>query len=42
MFGAAGSGAFQDRFGRRLAFGLGGVVSAVGMSFTWIYTTISN
>ncbi|KAH7386037.1 general substrate transporter [Pyrenochaeta sp. MPI-SDFR-AT-0127] len=30
MIGAAGSGAFQDRFGRRLAFGLGGLVSAIG------------
>lgn len=30
MIGAAGSGAFQDRFGRRMAFIMGGVVSAIG------------
>lgn len=30
MMGAATSGGFQDRFGRRWSFILGGVVSAVG------------
>lgn len=31
MIGAAGSAPFQDRFGRRMAFVLGGAISAVGM-----------
>jgi SP family general alpha glucoside:H+ symporter-like MFS transporter len=30
MIGAAGSAAVQDRFGRRMAFIMGGVVSAIG------------
>lgn len=30
MMGAAGSGAFQDRFGRRMAFVLGGILTAIG------------
>ena len=30
MTGAAGSATFQDRFSRRMAFIMGGVVSAIG------------
>lgn len=30
MLGATASGAFQDKFGRRFAFGLGGILSAIG------------
>lgn len=30
MMGAALSAPFQDRFGRRMAFVLGGIVSAIG------------
>lgn len=33
MLGATASGAFQDKFGRRFAFGLGGIVSAIGTYF---------
>ncbi|KAJ8108536.1 hypothetical protein OPT61_g8106 [Boeremia exigua] len=35
MIGAAGSAPFQDRFGRRMAFILGGVVSAIGTAFAY-------
>ncbi|KAF9690981.1 hypothetical protein EKO04_011264 [Ascochyta lentis] len=35
MIGAAGSAPVQDRFGRRTAFVLGGVISAIGTAFAY-------
>jgi SP family general alpha glucoside:H+ symporter-like MFS transporter len=35
MMGAATSGPFQDEFGRRFAFGLGGVFSATGTAMAY-------
>jgi MFS transporter, SP family, general alpha glucoside:H+ symporter len=34
IMGAAINGFFQDRFGRRMAFILGGVLTAIGISCT--------
>ncbi|KAL4867034.1 general substrate transporter [Aspergillus spectabilis] len=36
MVGAAGNGSLQDRFGRRVMFFVGGVVSAVGAAITFV------
>ncbi|OAL49793.1 general substrate transporter [Pyrenochaeta sp. DS3sAY3a] len=35
MLGATASGAFQDKFGRRFAFGLGGIISAIGTAMAY-------
>lgn len=40
MIGAAGIGAFQDRFARRMAFVLGGVLSAIGKSTGQCFRTV--
>ncbi|KAH6643101.1 general substrate transporter [Boeremia exigua] len=35
MMGAASGGVFQDRFGRRSAFGLGGILTAIGTALAY-------